>query len=291
MLSLPNEAAVLDKIVPWAAGDNRVRAMILTSSRTRPAGPVDLLSDYDVIGAVEDPKAFVEDEGWVGAYGSLMVRWGDEGELFGMKTYFRGDIYEDGIKIDWSIWDIALLRRIGEEEKLPDQLDVGYRVLLDKDGLTSSWKPPTYRAHIPEKPTEAQYIALIEEFWWSSTYVAKSLWRDEIMFAKWILDHDLKQETLRPFLEWQIEIEHDWSVKPGVLGRGLKQLLPAEIWQELEAIYVGAGLEETWNALFRTCDLFQRVAIDIGQTFGYEYPHKVDAQVRAYLQRIKSTPR
>jgi aminoglycoside 6-adenylyltransferase len=265
--------------------------MVLTSSRTRPDGPVDLLSDYDVIVAVEDPKAFVEDEGWVGAYGPLMVRWGDEGELLGMKTYFRGDIYEDGIKIDWSIWDVALLRRLGEEEKLPDQLDVGYRVLLDKDDLTSRWNPPTYRAHIPEKPTEAQYIALIEEFWWSSTYVAKSLWRDEIMFAKWILDHDLKQETLRPMLEWMIEIEHDWSVKPGVLGRGLKQLLPADTWQELEATYVGPGLEETWNALFQTCDLFQHVSVDVGKTFGYEYPHKVDAQVRAYLQTIRGTPR
>ena len=94
-------------------------------------------------------------------------------------TYFRGLIYADGTKIDYTIWPDALLDRVAEEPTLPDMLDVGYRVLLDKDGRASRWKPPSYRAHIPAKPTETEYRDLVEEFWWSMTYIAKSLWRDE----------------------------------------------------------------------------------------------------------------
>ena len=57
------------------------------------------------------------------------------------------------------------------------------RVPLDKDQRTAGWKPPSYQAHIPTRPTEAEYQALVEEFWWVTTYVAKSLWRDELVFA------------------------------------------------------------------------------------------------------------
>ena len=37
-------------------------------------------------------------------------------------------------------------------------------VLLDKGGWTAAWQAPTYRAHIPARPTEAEYQALVEEF-------------------------------------------------------------------------------------------------------------------------------
>jgi hypothetical protein len=77
-------------------------------------------------------------------------------------------------------------------------------------------KQPSYQAYIPARPTEAEYQALVEEFWWGTTYVAKSLWRDELVFAKWVLDQDLKLETMRRMLEWRIEIDHHWSVKPGI---------------------------------------------------------------------------
>jgi hypothetical protein len=126
-----------------------------------------------------------------------MVRWGDQSELLGLVTYFRGVVYQDYVKIDYSIWPVELLERITIEALLPDQLDVGYQVLLDKDQQTAGWKQPSYRAHIPARPTEEEYQALVEEFWWSTTYVARSLWRDDLVFAKWALDQDLKLETLR----------------------------------------------------------------------------------------------
>jgi aminoglycoside 6-adenylyltransferase len=78
-----------------------------------------------------------------------MVRWGDQGEMHGLATYFRGVIYQQYVKIDYSIWPVELLERIAAEAFLPDQLDVGYRVLLDKDQRTAGWKQPSYQVHIP----------------------------------------------------------------------------------------------------------------------------------------------
>lgn len=67
--------------------------------------------------------------------------------------------------------------------------------------------------------------------------VAKSLWRGEGVFAKFMLDYDAKFVALRSFLEWRIETDDDWSLKPGAYGRGLERLLPADIWSELASTY------------------------------------------------------
>jgi aminoglycoside 6-adenylyltransferase len=185
---------------------------------------------------------------------------------------------------------VELLERIATSASLPDQLDVGYRVLLDQDQRTAEWKQPSYQAHIPARPTEAEYQALVEEFWWGTTYVAKSLWRDDLVFAKWVLDQDLKLETMRRMLEWRIEIDHHWSVKPGMYGRGLKQLLPPHIWSEFATTYVSLDVEETWAALNRVIALFRQVAPDVGNALGYPYPQQVDDQVSAYLEAIREMP-
>ncbi|HYO48758.1 MAG TPA: aminoglycoside 6-adenylyltransferase [Chloroflexia bacterium] len=290
MLQIPQEKDVVDKLGAWGMDHPLIRAMILTSSRTRPDGPVDMLSDYDLILAVSDVEPFAFDDAWLSDYGRPMVRWGDQSEMHGQATYFRGVVYQNYVKVDYSIWPVALLERIAASAGLPDQLDVGYRVLLDKDRRTDGWKQPSYQAHIPTRPAEAEYRALVEEFWWGTTYVAKSLWRDDLVFAKWVLDQDLKLETMRRMLEWRIEIDHNWSVKPGVYGRGLKQLLPPNIWSEFVGTYVSLDVEETWAALDRVIALFRQVALDVGNALSYTYPQQVDDQVSAYLDAIRKMP-
>ena len=141
-----------------------------------------------------------------------------------------------------------------------------------RTGELPGWAAPTYGAHIPAPPTEAEYRAIIEEFWWDTTYVAKALWRGEVVFAKFALDYDAKFVALRRLLEWRIELDHDWSLRPGAYGRGLERLLPADIAAELASTYVGTDIEENWDALFRTTALFRRVATEVGDALGYAYP-------------------
>ncbi len=288
--ALPSQADVLAKLVAWGNARPAIRAMILTSSLARPGGPVDILSDYDVILAVTDSDHFGQDDAWVFDYGPPMVRWGDQSELYGLTTYFRGVVYTDSIKIDYTVWPSELLARIAAEPALPEELDEGYRVLLDKDSATSGWKPPAHKAFVPAQPTEAGYQTLVETFWWSTTYVAKSLWRDELVFARWVLEQDIKDETLRCLLEWRIEIDHDWAVRPGVHGRGLKQRLPPDLWSELASTCVGPEIEANWDALARTMALFRRVAKEVGSALGYAYPQALDDQVTAYLNAIRKLP-
>jgi aminoglycoside 6-adenylyltransferase len=265
---------VLTRILAWAHAEDAVRVVVLTSTRARAEGPPDALSDYDVIVALTDLDTFDP----AAAYGSPAARWGDEHDVHGTRTFFRGVVYEDGTKIDWTLWP-ANVPGLVAEHGLNDNLDVGYRVLLDKDGTTARWAQPTFRAHIPPKPTEADYVALVEEFWWSATYVARARARGERLFARFALDVDLTHGALRRMLEWSIETGRDWSWKPGAYGRGIEQELPAETARELDAAV---------GSFERTIALFRRVAHDVADALGYAYPRHADDAVSAYIEKLTS---
>lgn len=286
------ENEITRRVVRWAEGQEAIRAVLLTSSRVNPNAPVDPLSDYDVVLVVRDVRRFHEDERWLEDFGKVLVVYRDPiRERYGGETLIFVTQYEDGTKIDYTVWPVEVLRRIVEAPTLPPELDIGYAVLLDKDHLTDGLKPPTYRAYIPTPPTEAEYRAAIELFFHEGTYVAKNLWRDELLPAKYSLDEVMKLHALLPMLEWRMEIDHNWSVKTGVYGRGLKRRLRPEIWAELESTYVGAGIEENWEAFFRAIALFRKVAIEVGDHLGYSYPHDLDRRATDYFRRVRSLPR
>ena len=222
----------------------------------------------------------------VTAYGEPMAGWGDESEVLGLPTRFRGVVYSDGVRVDYTFWPEELLGRVAAAPDLPDDLDVGYRVLLDKDGRTEGWKQPTHRAHIPARPTQEELDALVHEFWWATTYVAKALHRGELFFAKYVFEHDVKGVALRRMLEWRVEVDRDWSLRPGAYGRRLERLVPDRVWEELAQTYVGVEPEAGWDALFRTAALFRGVAQDVAGALGLTYPRVCDG-VLDYLEAIR----
>jgi aminoglycoside 6-adenylyltransferase len=160
-------------------------------------------------------------------------------------------------------------------------------VLLDKDLLAADLRPPTYMAYVPDRPDEEAYLTWVNDFFSDAPYVAKFLWRDELLPAKWVLDEDMKHKYLRRMLEWRIERDRGWSEPTDGLGKGLKKRLPADIWEALEATYAGAGIEENWEALFRTLTLFRRVAVEVAEDLGYAYPHDLDRRVTEYVRAIR----
>jgi aminoglycoside 6-adenylyltransferase len=282
------ENPVLQHVIHWAEARLDVRAVILTSTLTNPDASTDRFSDYDIILAVEDVQPYYQDRTWLEDFGHVLVLYRDPLQLnHGLEEFAYITQYEDGKKMDFMVFQTGILPKIAQEERLPDYLDVGYLVLLDKDGLTSGLKPPTYTSFIPSPPSEDEYLTIVELFFHEATYVAKHLWRDELIPAKYNLDQMMKFENLRVMLEWRMEMDHGWAVKTGAYGKGLKKRLPAKIWSMLEETYVGAGTEENWRAMFSTIDLFQRVAIEVGNHLGYAYPQQLHDRAVAYLNRVR----
>ncbi len=294
MISIHQQQDVIRRLREWAERRDAVRAMLMTSTRAVPGAPVDIFSDYDIVLVVRDIQPFVADRSWLQDFGEVLVVYWDPvypAPDYGIDMVSNVTQYADGLKIDFTLWPIALFERIAAAPDLDPELDAGYVVLLDKDRLTDGLRPPSHRAYIPQRPTEEAFQTWVNDFFTDPPYVAKCLWRGELLPAKWCLDYDMKHVYLRQVLEWRAQIDHAWSAPVGSLGKGLKKLLPPEIWSELERTYVGAGIEENWEALFRTIALFRRVASDVARHLGYTYPHELDRRVTAYTEQIRSTPR
>lgn len=294
MDSGPQSRDVIDEIIRWAAAREAVRAVLLTSTRAVPGAPVDVLSDYDVILIVHDIAPFVAERGWLSDFGEVLAVYWDPvhpNPQFGIEQCANVTQYDDGLKIDFTLWPVALLERIAAAAELPAELDAGYRVLLDKDGLAAGLRPPSGEAYRPKPPDRAAYETHVNDFLSDAPYVAKCLLRGELFPLKWALDYDMKHVYLRPLLEWRVGVATDWSLPVGALGKGLQKRLPAELWAELERCYADAEPEGNWEALARTLALFRRVALEVGAALGYEYPHERHERVSAYVERMRRLER
>ena len=285
------EDPVIQRFIRWGQEHKAIRAMLLTGSRANPNASADAWSDYDVVLVVEDIHPFFVDRAWLQDFGRVIVAYWDPihpvPDFAGLEQVGNVVLFQDGLKIDFVVWPVELLRRLARSPVLPADLDLGYAVLVDKDRLVAGIHTPTYTAYIPTPPTNEAYQKVVEDFFSDVPYVAKCLRRDELMPAKYCLDFDMKHNFLRQMLDWRMECDRDWSTPTGFLGRGLKKSLPSEIWSQLESTYVGAGIEENWDALFHTLALFRQVAVEVAEQLGYAYPHDMDRHVVAYAQEVK----
>ncbi len=285
---------VIANLVGWAGRHADIQAVLLTSTRAIPGSQVDALSDYDIILVVDDLQPFVSDRRWLNDFGTVLVAYWDPvhpDSTYGIDLCANVVQYRDGLKIDFNLWQLALLKKIIASHTLPAELDAGYRVLVDKAHLTAGVLPPTGRAYILHKPSLEQFQLLVTDFLSDAPYVAKCLWRGELLPARWCLDYDMKFIYLLPALEWLAETEHGWLVPVGNLGKGLKKLLPGDIWEALEKTWVGSSITDSWEALFHLLELFRIVARQVGQYLGYAYPEQLHENVIEYIIQVRQLPR
>ena len=283
------EAMVVERLVRWAEAQDAVRAMLLYSSRANPNAPIDEFSDYDVLLAVRDADAFYKEDQWLSDFGAVLTVFRNPVERRdGFARSLFVTHYEDGVKADFAFVDSGYFSFLSQQERMPDDLDNGYRVLLDKDHLTDSLPTPTYSAYRLTPPDESAFHALAEEFFNDAAYVAKALRRGDLLPAKLSLDHVMKYECLRRALDWRFGIETQWTQASRDCGKGLCQRVSPTLLAELGKTYVGAGIEENWEALFSTIALFRRVMHEVSEKLGFIYPQDQDYRIMIYLNRVRS---
>jgi aminoglycoside 6-adenylyltransferase len=275
-----SEQEVLELFKRWAEQRANVRAVILTSSRADPRRQPDVLSDYDVELFVRKVRPFMEDDAWMSDCGDIMVRWPAAPQsTFSDDWITQLVLYEDGTRIDFQITALA--------PSASDNLDHGYRILVDKDGAAAHLPEPTYSRYVIERPTVQAFDARMNAFWWDIVYVAKALRRGELNYAKYMLDGTIRFNKLQPLLEWYIGLSHDWSVSPGIYGRWFHQYLDQSTWESYQRTFAGAEVESNWRALFSTIELVRQLGHTIAHSLGFEYPADTDRKVTDYIQWIR----
>lgn len=277
-----SEREMMDLILGTAQEDERIRAVILNGSRANPNVKRDIFQDYDIVYVVTEMAPFVHNLTWIQRFGEMMVmQLPDEmGEDRNRPpvSYAYLMQFMDGNRIDLTIFPLAHLH-----EKARDSLSV---LLLDKDGSIEPFPPPHEGDYLPQPPSALQFFDRCNEFWWVSPYVAKALWRDEILYAKQLLDGTLR-EQLMACLVWYVGTKTEFAVSTGKAGKHFKHYLDPAQWELLLRSYSDADGERTWEGLLAMRELFHTVGVAIADFYGYEYPHRDDARVTAYLHHIR----
>jgi aminoglycoside 6-adenylyltransferase len=281
-----SEEEMLNLIVGTAQADERIRAVIMNGSRLNPNAPRDPFQDYDIVYIVADVAPFRENYAWISRFGELMILQMPENiddpppANDGAFAYLMQ--FADGNRIDLSLYPLA---KVDQLER--DSLSL---LLLDKDGIIEPFPPASDRDYMPKPPTAKAFADCCNEFWWVSPYVAKGLWREEILYARYMLDQILREQLLK-MLAWHIGVKTHFSKNPGKYGKYYRQYLEPELWNLLLATYTDASYESTWQALHTMGDLFRLVALQVAEHFGFDYPHGDDQRVSAHLKRVQSLPR
>lgn len=277
---------MLDLIIDTAKGDERIRAVIMNGSRANPNAPKDIFQDFDVVYLVTDVAPFKNNLEWIKRFGEIMILQLPEEMQDPPPNNDSGFTYlmqfMDGNRIDLGIYPVTKLAEFGR-----DSLSI---LLLDKDGIVEPFPSPGEDDYLPVPPTPKAFADCCNEFWWDCPYVAKGLWRQEITYARNMLDLVVREQLMK-MLTWHIGIKTRFSRDLGKHGKYFQHYLEPELWDMLLNTYADASYDHSWEALFAMCELFRRVSLPVAEHFGFEYPYDDDKKVSQHLKHVRSLPR
>jgi aminoglycoside 6-adenylyltransferase len=280
------ETEIFDLILGFARSDRRIRAVVLNGSRANPGAPRDILQDYDIVYFVTDLQPYIRREDLPALFGEIMIlqRPDEMGptETRRQEGYTYLMQFIDGTRIDLTFRPISAL----EADLSADSLS---RLLLDKDDRIPSFAPASWAGYLPQTPDETAFHDCCNEFWWLAPYVAKGLWRGELIGPKYLLDVLMRGELLK-MLTWYYGLQTEFQRSAGKFGRFFPEVLGEEMWKELLQTYSDGSPASIWQALFTMGTLFRQTAQEVAGRSGFRYPQEDDDRVSAFIRKVQALP-
>ena len=278
-----SEKEMFNLFLDFAKCDERIRIVGMEGSRTNVNIPKDCYQDYDITYFVTDMDSFIKDENWIDVFGKrIILQKPDAMTLFspGKNVYSYLFICDDDVKIDLSIMPLfSVDEYLNGEDKL-------IRILLDKDGKIPNLPIPTDEAYRIKKPSANYFDDCCNEFWFVSTYIAKGLLREELLFASWHMEQIARVELLR-MLSWKIGLLHGYGFSLGKHYKFIYKYISENEWDLLMKTYCLDAMDNCWKALESAHQLFRQTSKYLANELNYIYPD-YDLQVTNYINRYKS---
>ena len=248
----------------------QVEAVALSGSRANPRAPKDEFQDYDVVYIVDDLEDLISDLSWLDQFGKRIIE--QEVTLGHRRLYLM--LFEDGNRIDLTLCPKEHIQEWVDSE-------ANFEVIKDDKGLFEAYQPNLKR-YWTAPPTEEEFAASCNEFWWVSAYVVKSIRRNQLIYAT---DHlyGICQQELLKVLAWQVTSDRG-IVDIGKNYKYLFQYLPAGQEKEFSALLDLSSIYKITQSLFATMGLFNREAQILAQKMGFTYDKEVAEKMTSYAK-------
>ena len=247
-----------------------VEAIALSGSRTNPQAPKDEFQDYDVVYIVENLNDLLSDLSWLDQFGKRII---EQNVILGHRHLYLM-LFEDGNRIDLTLCPKEYIQEWVDSE-------AGFRVLKDENGLFEAYQPNVKR-YWTAPPSEEEFAASCNEFWWVSAYVVKAIRRNQLIYAT---DHlyGICQQELLKVLAWQVTSDRG-AIDIGKNYKYLFQYLQAEQEKEFSALLDLSSLEKVSQSLFATMKLFDYEAQNLAKKMGFAYDQEVAEKMMTYAE-------
>ena len=247
-----------------------VEAIALSGSRTNPQASKDEFQDYDVVYIVDDLKDLLSDLSWLGQFGMRLI---EQHNVLGHRHLYLM-LFEDGNRIDLTLCPKEYIQKWVDSE-------ANFEVIKDDKGLFEAYQPNSKR-YWTAPPTEEEFAASCNEFWWVSAYVVKAIRRNQLIYATDHLYGICQQELLKVFA-WQVTSDRG-AVDIGKNYKYLFHYLPAEKEKEFSALLNLSSIEKVSQSLFATMNIFDREVQSLAKKMGFAYDQEVAEKMIAYAE-------
>jgi aminoglycoside 6-adenylyltransferase len=284
------EKEMLDLIISIAKEDERIKAVYMHGSRANPNVENDKYSDYDIVYIVTETGSFINNKEWINNFGDITFVF----ESYKIQNiFFQKEINDLSRRYVWSMLfkdgnHIDLMIEIVDEAM--NDIHIKNKpniVLLDKDNYLSKITQSNNTNYCIMKPCEDQYKACCSGFWWFLNTVAKGIARNQLFYAKEEFNTKIIT-TLNRMIEWYIGIKTDFSISIGETGKYYKKYLPENIYDLYTKIYSDSNYDNFWNSIYFTCELFSKVASNVGEYLGFIYNKQEENIIMDYLNKVKN---
>ena len=248
----------------------QVEAVALSGSRANPRAPKDEFQDYDVVYIVDDLEDLISDLSWLDQYGNRLIE--QHNRLGHRRLYLM--LFEDGNRIDLTLCPKESIQEWVDSE-------ANFEVIKDDKGLFEAYQPNSKR-YWTCQPTEEDFAASCNEFWWVSAYVVKAIRRNQLIYATDHLYGICQQELLKVFA-WQVTSDRG-AVDIGKNYKYLFHYLPAEKEKEFSAQLNLSSIEKVGQSLFATMNIFDREVQSLAKKMGFAYDQEEAEKMIAYAE-------
>ena len=248
----------------------QVKAVALSGSRTDGQVPKDEFQDYDVVYIVENLNDLLSDLSWLDQFGMRLI---EQHNVLGHRRLYLM-LFEDENRIDLTLCPKEYIQEWVDSE-------ANFEVIKDDKGLFEAYQPNSKR-YWTCPPTEEEFAASCNEFWWVSAYVVKAIRRNQLIYAT---DHlyGICQQELLKVLAWQLASDKG-AVNIGKNYKYLFHYLPTEKEKEFSALLNLSSIEKVSQSLFATMNVFDREAKSLAQEMGFAYDQEVAEKMMRYAK-------
>jgi aminoglycoside 6-adenylyltransferase len=285
-IEMRSEEEIFNLVLNIAKSESRIRAVLLNGSRANPKAKKDKFQDFDIVYVVNNIDSFLSNHTWIDIFGERLILQMPEEMTIGESNYNKNPsfsylmLFKDGVRIDLTLFPVSKLQSEFERDSLTI-------ILLDKDNLFSNLPSSSESDYLIKQPTETEFTECCNEFWWVSAYVAKALYREEIILAKDLLENPVRSMFLK-IIEWVIGLKTNFSASFGKSGRNIKEYVSSGLYKKILSTYPDSKIENIWEALFKMTEIFGELAKEIKIVLNFKYNLEEELNIKQYLRWIRS---